>query len=141
MKRADENDYEVLARRAGFTWLGPLPDNMLEKTNWRCAHGQLQPRERCLYGHHLRWPWSPLTAVGAGAAVALTTRFSQAARYSWVGSVGPPNTRTLTTWRFPDGPQFGYVYRSIAARSSRIADTGLRSEPAILREALVDGVV
>src|SRR5947209_1558767 len=36
-----EDAYRSLARRRGFAWIGPFPQNTKARTRWRCARGHL----------------------------------------------------------------------------------------------------
>ena len=38
-KPKTDDDYRALAKRLGFTWLGPFPKNAHAKTGWLCARG------------------------------------------------------------------------------------------------------
>lgn len=37
------DDYLVLAAERGFEWLGPFPDNAMQKTEWKCSKGHTWP--------------------------------------------------------------------------------------------------
>ena len=43
LKRKTAEDYRVLAKTRGFTWLGPLVPNIMTKTKWRCPKGHEWP--------------------------------------------------------------------------------------------------
>ena len=106
-RRHDPADYETLAARRGYTWLGPHVPNVDTHTTWRCGQGH-------------QWP-ATYTAIRigrgcphcSGKAPKTPTDYETIAAgrgYEWLGPA-VRNVMIKTGWRCSSGHEWQAPYR------------------------------
>jgi hypothetical protein len=108
----NEQDYCQLAESRKFQWLGPLPSDTREKTNWRCD-----------LGHEFSTPYTTLrTSKGKGcphcagkAHKTIDDYHILAAKYGyqWLGDELPPTVFGKTFWLCDQGHERTANYHAI----------------------------
>jgi hypothetical protein len=130
MRKMTEEDYKRLGKQAGFEWMGPqLPEDMLQRTEWRCLRAG---HKFLMRGANV---YLAVTQGGRGCPYCSRRWRRTGADYhalakrhgvEWVGERLPPNTRTPTEWRLPDGDIIEQAYRAIDVRATQLGNHQLR---------------
>lgn len=116
MNRKTEQDYKDVATANGMEWIGEMPADVLQRTQWRCAKGHvfemrytnLQIRRRCpICSRRWRRQLDDYRKIGEPHGL------------SFVGRHLPRNTREKTYWLL-DQRLLHLSYRSIAIRTRHI---------------------
>lgn len=92
-KKLNESDYHELAKKRGFTWLGPLPPSSASKTYWSCGLHEWETR----FGTIQRGSGCPKCAGVAVVTHEDYTLKAQQRGFTWLGPL-PQNGTTKTRW-------------------------------------------
>jgi hypothetical protein len=124
-----EIDYTRMARRKKLEWLGPIPQNTLHLTRWRCKeHGHVfEASYRAVY-------------EGKGCLVCNRKRrktedeYAQVGEYNLLKYVGPVDPRTplnvhrKALWKTKEGRIVRYSYQDLASRRHPPGQRGYTKE-------------
>ena len=121
-ERHKESDYHKLAHKREFTWLGPLPQNVMTRTKWKCGTGHIWNATfvTILAGHGCRQcHWDRIRHSESDYKA-----IAQSKNLEWLGPL-PPNTKIHTRWKCTNGHIWKTAFKSIWADSGCPKCSGL----------------
>lgn len=115
LARKTAGDYADLAKRRGFIWLGPMPQNVSGLTRWQCPHG-----------HTWQARYGNVSARNTGCPTCKSIQgrlrrqhkerhyhaLAKKRGFTWLGPL-PDNTHGLTEWQCPEGHIWKAAYSNI----------------------------
>lgn len=103
-------DYLAVATQRGFTWLGPKPPSVRDKTGWQCQHGHIWQAPYDTIGNSERGcPYcAGVAKKTAGDYAALADQLG----IFWLGPI-PKESRIKTKWQCQPGHKFEISYQEI----------------------------
>lgn len=125
-KPKTEADYHELAESRGFEWLGPLPQNTVHPTWWRCPAGH---EWETRYNNIRQGSGCPACASNAPKREADYEALAAERGFEWVGERLPPNTGHKTTWQCGAGHRWQASYNNIQKRRGCPACGRSRTRP------------
>ena len=109
-RRKTAADYEALATKRGFEWIGDLPTNVTtKKTLWRCPEGH---EWAASYNKIQQGKGCPVCAGNIPKVAADYETLAAECGFEWLGDL-PANTQTPTLWRCSEGHEWAVCYSSI----------------------------
>ncbi len=102
-------DYEVLAQKRGFLWLGPEVPNARTKTNWECAKGH---RWQARYNNIQQGRGCPICGGSTPRGPSDYHNLAKQRGFHWLGPT-VPNTQTKTGWECVEGHCWQATYSYI----------------------------
>ena len=107
------SDYQALAKKRGFRWLGPEVPNTHTRTSWECEQGH---RWETSYGSILQGRGCPFCAGLAPKTPVDYHTLAEERGSRWLGPV-VPNTSTRTNWECERGHNWEATYGSVQGGS------------------------
>ena len=107
--RITEEQYQELAKKKGFEWIGEFPENAHSRTNWRCARGHLWSATYSQIKHKSGCPKC------SGHAIIVKEDYIALAKKKGVVFVGqvPSSTKLKTKWECSAGHRWDTSYSSL----------------------------
>ena len=102
-------DYQTLAAKRGFRWLGPMPPDTSVPTGWACPCGH---EWRANYTNVQRGTGCPQCAHTLRITPEDYRKLAQERRFRWLGPV-VPNTDTRTGWECTAGHCWQATYHNV----------------------------
>jgi hypothetical protein len=124
-KAKTPHDYQILAQRLGYTWLGPLPPRSTDKTRWLCnnQHEFETSYATIRHGHGCN--------ICAGNRPKTPEDYHGLARtkgFSWLGPF-PRSTTHKTRWQCNGGHEFTSSYNLLLYHGCNICMTNRPKTP------------
>jgi hypothetical protein len=107
--RRKPQDYQLLAERRGFRWLGPEVPDIHTKTGWKCKQGH---QWEATYGSIRSGTGCPCCAGNMPKTPADYLTLAEERGFRWLGPE-VPNVVTKTGWECEEGHQWEAIYDSI----------------------------
>lgn len=135
-KRRTANDYEIMAGKLGWKWLGPEVKRIADNTNWRCDKG-----------HNVAASFKQLYHQARGCRLCGIQRRADNRRFgpqyyeelakeqgwTWLGS-DVFDTHTHTTWQCPYGHEIQATYTEVrrGRKCEQCRAIAIKNDPSIV---------
>lgn len=113
-RRVTPEQYAAVAKRRGFTLVGPIPESVVENTTWECSQGH---RWQAAYHDVRRSNGCPYCAGLARKTAGDYARLAERRGFIWLGPM-PQNISESTRWQCPHGHTWEARYGNVANRNS-----------------------
>jgi len=110
MRKKTNQDYEKLATKRGFSWIGPTVQNVSTKTRWKCSRAH---KWEAKYNDISNGSGCPYCSGKASKRPQDYQTLAESKGFFWLGPA-VPNVKTNTQWRCPKGHVWEAPYGRIS---------------------------